>query len=115
MGSEILFAQFESTAVQLNEYLTLMQTIHGVNDLLGAVNGVGADSSGMASFVEGMQGLQEQLSGFNGIVEEALNEQMFNLESNVDAIQPVAGDDLQGVVSTQSDNELANRLKKVSK
>ncbi|MBG84729.1 MAG: hypothetical protein CMJ40_09305 [Phycisphaerae bacterium] len=113
MGSEILFAQFEATAGQLREYLGLMQTIDGVNDLLGAVNGVGDGAEGMASFVDGMRGLQEQLSGFNGIVEEALNESMFELEANVDAIQPVEGDDLQGVVSTSIDDELANRMKRI--
>ncbi|MCH2134248.1 MAG: hypothetical protein MK116_10900 [Phycisphaerales bacterium] len=113
MGSEILFAQFEATAGQLREYLSLMQTIDGVNDLLGAVNGVGDGASGMASFVEGMRGLQEQLSGFNGIVEEALNESMFELEANVDAIQPVDGDDMQGVVSTSIDDELAARIERV--
>jgi hypothetical protein len=113
MGSEILFAQFEATAGQLGEYLGLMQTIDGVNDLLGAVNGVGDGTEGMASFVDGMRGLQEQLSGFNGIVEEALNESMFQLEANVDAIQPAESDDLQGVVSTNIDDELANRMKRV--
>ena len=113
MGSEILFAQFESTAGQLREYLGLMQTIDGVNDLLGAVNGIGDDASGMASFVNGMRNLQEQLSGFNGIVEEALNESMFELEANVDAIQPVDGDDMQGVVSTSIDDELAARMQRV--
>ena len=114
MGSEILFAQFESTAGQLNEYLALMQTIDGVNDLLGAVNGAGVDTSGMANFVQGMQGLQEQLAGFNGIVEEALNESMYELEANVDAIQPVEGDDMQGVVSTSIDDELAARMGRVN-
>ncbi|MEE2906664.1 MAG: hypothetical protein VX527_02425 [Planctomycetota bacterium] len=113
MGSEILFAQFEATASQLREYLGLMQTIDGVNDLLGAVNGVGDGAAGMASFVDGMRNLQEQLSGFNGIVEEALNESMFELEGNVDAIQPVDGDDMQGVVSTSIDDELAARMERV--
>ncbi len=90
-----------------------MQTIDGVNDLLGAVNGVGDGTEGMASLVDGMRGLQEQLSGFNSIVEEALNESMFQLEANVDAIQPAESDDLQGVVSTNIDDELANRMKRV--
>ena len=39
--------------------------------------------------------------------------QDIRLEANVDAIQPVEGDDLQGVVSTNIDDELANRIKRV--
>ena len=115
MGSEVLFAQFEATASQLQEYLGIMQTIDGVNDLLGAVNGFGEDAEGMSSFVDGMRGLQEQLSGFNTIVEDALNESMFELEANIDVVQPEGDSDLQVVVSTSIDDELSRRIQRVNK
>ena len=35
------------------------------------------------------------------------------LEANVDTIQPVNGDDMQGVVSTSIDDELAARMQRV--
>ena len=88
MGTEVLFAQFESTAVRLEEYLTLLDTVEGASELLDMVRGIGGTTGEMSQFTSSMTQLQDQLSGFNVAVENALQESMFELEAAVDSIQP---------------------------
>ena len=114
MGSEVLFAQFEATSSNIQEYLTLLDTVDGASELLGVVRGVDGQSTGMTAFAHTMRELQQQLAGFNEAVETALQTSMFELEAQVDALQPMADVDAAGVVSASVDDELAARIDRVT-
>jgi hypothetical protein len=111
MGSESLFAQLDGTGSQLRDYLGLMQTMEGVDALLGSVQG-----DGMASFVEGMRTLQEQMETFSESMQGALEASMVDLESRVDALQSSAsGGNGEGVMTpTEIDEELQSRINRVA-
>jgi len=110
MGSESLFAQLDGTGSQLRDYLGLMQTMEGVDALLGSVQG-----DGMASFVEGMRTLQEQMETFSESMQGALEASMVDLESRVDALQSSASGDANGVMApTEIDEELQSRINRMA-
>ncbi len=111
MGSESLFAQLDGTGSQLRDYLGLMQTMEGVDALLGSVQG-----DGMASFVDGMRTLQEQMETFSESMQGALEASMVDLESRVDALQSSAsGGSGEGVMTpTEIDEELQSRINRVA-
>lgn len=111
MGSEVLFAQLEATAGSLQEYLELMDTVDGARRLLGVVNGA-EEGAGMAGFAASMSELQGRLGGFNDAVQQSLESSMFDLEAQVDAIQPT-GEGIAGVASGEVDAELQRRLESV--
>ncbi|WP_432798539.1 hypothetical protein [Poriferisphaera sp. WC338] len=121
MGTEVLFAQFESTAVRLEEYLTLLDTVEGASELLDMVRGIGGTTGEMSQFTSSMTQLQDQLSGFNVAVENALQESMFELEAAVDSIQPNdqamfssgISSDTSGFGSLAEDEELSARILKL--
>ena len=113
MGSEVLFAQFEATSANLREYLSLMDTVDGASRLLGMVNGVEGQAGGMAGFAKNMGQLQTRLATFNDALEQSLQSSMFELEAQVDALQPVADGDGSGVVSAEIDHELNSRLQRI--
>ncbi|QDU32034.1 hypothetical protein KS4_00620 [Poriferisphaera corsica] len=119
MGTEVLFAQFESTAVRLDEYLTLLDTVDGASELLDMVRGIGGSSGEISAFTSSMTQLQDQLSGFNTAVENALQESMFELESTIDSIQPSddgmysSNGNRTGFGSTNEDEELSARIMKL--
>jgi hypothetical protein len=111
MGSESLFAQLDGTGSQLRDYLGLMQTMEGVDALLGSVQG-----DGMASFVDGMRTLQEQMETFSESMQGALEASMVDLESRVDSLQSSAsGGNGEGVMTpTEIDEELQSRINRVA-
>jgi hypothetical protein len=115
MGSELLFAQFDATGKRLKEYLTLLDTVKGASDLLAMVRGMSDASGEMGQFASSMTELQQRLGGFNEAVEGELQQSVLELESAIDSIQPemsVDGD-AAGVVSTQQDAELAERIERL--
>ncbi len=114
MGSEVLFAQFESTAANLHEYLALMDTVNGAKSLLGKVRGVNEQGSGMTGFANGMVELQQRLAGFHKSIELALQTQTYELEAQVDALAPVFSEDGVGAISAQIDEELNTRLARLN-
>ena len=114
MGSEVLFAQFEATSSNLTAYVSLMNTVDGASELIRLVRGVDDGSAGMASFAKSMVELQEQLAGFNESVEQALEGRMFDLEAQLDLIEPFSGDISNGVASAEEDMELSARIARLS-
>lgn len=115
MGSEVLFAQFESTATRLKEYQTLLDTVKSADDLLSMVRGMNEAGSDMGNFTQSMSKLQERLGGFNNAVENALQDSMIDLESKIESIQPDPYDDTPGgVVSVEQDDELLERIDRVT-
>ncbi len=113
MGTEVLFAQFEATASNLNAYVSLMETVDGASQLMHIVRGFDEHSAGMASFAESMSALQQRLAIFNESVEQALQGRMFELEAQIDLIgSPPSG--TEGIiVTTEEDSELAGRIARV--
>jgi hypothetical protein len=110
MGSETLFAQLDGTGSQLRDYLGLMQTMAGVDSLLGSVQG-----GGMQGFVEGMKTLQDQMESFSESMQGALESSMVDLETRVDSIQATASDDEGGLLTpTSIDDELKSRIDRIS-
>ena len=112
MGSEVLFAQLESTATRMGDYLQLVRTVQGVNDLVAGVSGLQDGVGGMEGFVEAMRGLSTQLNGFDEAITSALESTMCDLEGRIDAIAPAEGDAAAGIAGIQIDDELAGRLQK---
>lgn len=109
MGAESLFAQLDGTGMQLRDYLTLMQTIDGVDALLGSVQG-----GGMEGFVEGMRTLQEQMETFSESMQVALESSMAELESRVETIQETETEDGSILAPTSVDDELQSRIDRVA-
>ena len=109
MGSEALFAQLDGTGSQLRDYLGLMQTMEGVDQLLGSVQG-----GGMEGFVEGMRTLQEQMEGFSESMQGALEASMTDLESRVEDLQTTESDDGSILTPTTIDDELQSRISRVA-
>ena len=109
MGSEALFAQLDGTGSQLRDYLGLMQTMEGVDSLLGSVQG-----GGMEGFVEGMRTLQEQMEGFSESMQGALEASMTDLESRVEELQTVESEDGSVMAPTSVDDELQSRIDRVA-
>ena len=113
MGSEALFAQFEASSANLREFLTLLDTVDGATRLTGLVRGLDGNTTGMTEFAAGMGELRERLSGFNTAVDGAIQSKMFELEAQVDALQPASGDEGSGVMPADVDNELADRIERI--
>ena len=113
LGTEVLFAQFEATATNLQEYVTTLDALNGASQLLGVVRGRDGQGSGMSEFARSMGELQKRLQGFNGAVEEVLEKSMTELESQIDAIQPEDDDINAGVISNQADDELQERIRRI--
>jgi hypothetical protein len=110
MGSESLFAQLDGTGSQLRDYLGLMQTMAGVDSLLGSVQG-----GGMQGFVEGMKTLQDQMESFSESMQGALESSMIDLETRVDTIQSTETGDEGGVMTpTSIDDELKSRIDRMA-
>jgi hypothetical protein len=110
MGSEALFAQLDGTGSQLRDYLALMQTIEGVDSLLGSVQG-----GGMEGFVEGMKTLQDQMESFSESMQVALESSMIDLETRVDSIQTSELTQDGGIMTpTSIDDELQSRIDRVA-
>ncbi len=118
MGSEVLFAHFEATAQRLDEYVTLLDTVDGASELLSMIRGLDGTGSEMAAFTSSMGELQNRLGEFNSAIEGALQENLFELEAKIDAIQPddeFAQANTTGVVSVYEDDELAARIAALQK
>lgn len=113
MGSEVLFAQLESAGGRMGEYLELIRTVQGVNDLIAGVSGLQDGIGGMEGFVEAMRGLSTQLAGFDEAITVALEGTMGDLESRIDSIAPPEGDASAGIAGVQIDDELAGRIQRV--
>lgn len=119
MGTEVLYAQFDSTGRRLQEYLKLLDTVEGADRLLGMVRGTEAAAGEMQQFSASMMELHRKLGGFHETVEDALEGSMSRLEARVDSIQPqamdLAGDQgvSAGIVSTHIDEELGARIARV--
>jgi hypothetical protein len=114
MGTEVLFAQFEATAANLEAYVSLMETVDGASQLMKIVRGVDDHSAGMATFAESMNELQVRLSGFNESVEQALQGRMIELEAQIDAVDPMASDPAFPVIGGNEDAELAQRMARLA-
>ncbi len=108
-GSEALFAQLDGTGSQLRDYLGLMQTMEGVDSLLGTVEG-----GGMEGFVDGMRTLQAQMETFSESMQGALESSMIDLESRVDSMQATESESGGIVTSTSIDDELQSRIDRVA-
>lgn len=115
MGSEVLFARLETTSANLEEYIELMNTVEGASKLLIHVHGLDGHTSGLAEFAENMQKLTEGLGGFTSTVQHALETRMYELEGQIEAIQPYdnMGFDDTGLVSTRADSELDERIERI--
>jgi len=119
MGSEVLFAQLEATSVNLQEYLSLMETVQGASELLSVVRGARRHGEGMSGFVASMSNLQGRLGAFNESVQQALEGRMIELSAQIDAIEPLEGD-VAGpggggaVMTAQSDAELNERIRRLT-
>ena len=109
MGSEALFAQLDGTATQLQDYLGLMQTIEGVDSLLGSVEGGGLDG-----FVDGMRTLQDQMELFSKSMEGTLESSMIDLETRVDSMQSTESESGGIITPTSVDEELQSRIDRVA-
>ena len=108
MGSESLFAQLDGTASQLRDYLGLMQTMEGVDALLGSVQG-----AGLEGFVEGMRTLQEQMESFSTSMQGALESSMMELESRVDSMSEMEAESGGVMAPSSIDDELQSRINRV--
>ncbi|MSQ90756.1 MAG: hypothetical protein EXS01_05095 [Phycisphaerales bacterium] len=108
-GSEALFAQLDGTSSQLRDYLGLMQTVEGVDQLLGSVDG-----GGMEGFVDGMRTLQTQMESFSTAMEGALEASMIDLESRVDSMQAPDTTGNGFVTPTAIDEELQSRIERMA-
>jgi hypothetical protein len=108
MGSESLFAQLDGTASQLRDYLGLMQTMEGVDALLGSVQG-----AGLEGFVEGMRTLQEQMESFSTSMQGALESSMMELESRVDSMSEMEAESGGVMAPSSIDDELQSRIDRV--
>jgi hypothetical protein len=110
MGCETLYAQLDGTASQLRDYLGLMQTVEGVDALLGSFEG-----GGMEGFVESMRSLQDQMETFSQSMEGALQVSMGELESRVESMQGAAdGKDGSILAPSSIDDELQSRIDRVA-
>jgi hypothetical protein len=113
MGTEVLFAQFQATAMNLKEYEELIRTVDGAARLLGVARGLGQSGHGLTRLTQSMSELQERLAGMNQHIEQVLNVKMIDLETQVDTVTAAASSDA-GTVSTDIDAELARRLQRLS-
>lgn len=109
LGSETLFAQLDGTATQLRDYLGLLQTVEGVDALLGSVEG-----GGMEGFVEGMRLMQSQMETFSQSMEGALQGSMAELESRVDSMQNLETKGDSVVAPSTIDDELQTRMDRMA-
>jgi hypothetical protein len=109
MGSESLFAQLDGTASQLRDYLGLMQTMEGVDALLGSVDG-----AGLEGFVEGMRTLQDQMESFSQSMQGALESSMMELESRVDSMAEMETESGGVMAPSSIDEELQSRIDRVA-
>lgn len=109
LGSETLFAQLDGTATQLRDYLGLLQTVEGVDALLGSVEG-----GGMEGFVEGMRLMQAQMETFSQSMEGALQGSMAELESRVDSMQNLETKGDSVVAPASIDEELQTRMDRMA-
>ena len=109
LGSETLFAQLDGTATQLRDYLGLLQTVEGVDALLGSVEG-----GGMEGFVEGMRLMQTQMETFSQSMEGALQGSMAELESRVDSMQNLETKGDSVVAPSTIDDELQTRMDRMA-
>lgn len=109
MGSESLFAQLDGTSIQLRDYLGLMQTVDGVDKLLGSFEG-----GGMEAFVEGMCTLQEQMEHFSESMQGELENRMIELETRVDSMGEMETESSGVMTPTSIDDELQGRIDRLS-
>ena len=109
LGSETLFAQLDGTATQLRDYLGLLQTVEGVDALLGSVEG-----GGMEGFVEGMRLMQAQMETFSQSMEGALQGSMAELESRVDSMQNLETKGDSVVAPSTIDDDLQTRMDRMA-
>jgi len=109
MGSESLFAQLDGTSIQLRDYLGLMQTVDGVDKLLGSFEG-----GGMEAFVEGMCTLQEQMEHFSESMQGELENRMIELETRVDSMGETETESSGVMTPTSIDDELQGRIDRLS-
>jgi len=118
MGTEVLFAQLEATSTNLEEYLSLMETVDGASELLSVVRGARRNGEGLSGFVTSMNDLQERLGTFNESVQEALRGQMMELDAQIDAIEPRPGDGFgagrNAAISSSADAELQDRIDRLT-
>jgi len=112
MGTEVLFAQFEGTVQNLREYEGLIDTVEGASRLLGVVKGLGESGQGLAAFSRNMTDLQKRMAGFNGQIEQLLEDKMVDLEAQSDAITTSMLEDASetSAMNSNMDDELAQRL-----
>jgi len=114
MGSEVLFAQFEATASNLRSYLSLMDTVDGAARLIEMVRGADGADAGMAGFADSMIDLQRRLASFNTSVEQALEGRMFELDAQLESIEPITAEfDAGGGIPLDEDLELAGRISRI--
>ncbi len=114
MGTEVLFAQFEATAANLQAYVSLMETVEGASQLMHLVRGVDDHSVGMASFAGSMDELQQRLATFNESVEQALQGSMLELEAHIDVLEPSLGGAQSAIMAVEEDGELMARIARLS-
>ncbi len=110
MGTEVLFAQFEATAANLEAYVSLMETVDGASQLMRLVRGASDHSAGMGSFADSMNELQQRLSAFHESVEQALQGRMLDLEAQIDSVEPMSARPGSVIISVEEDSELAARM-----
>lgn len=115
MGSEVLFSQLEATAERMGDYLDLLRTVQGVNDLIAGVSGMQDGLGGMEGFVESMRGLSETLAGFDESITAALEGSMGNLQERIDTIAPADGGPSATLPAISIDDELAGRMQRVNR
>ena len=114
MGSEVLFAQLEATAERMGDYLDLLRTVQGVNDLIAGVSGMQEGLGGMEGFVASMRGLSETLEGFDEAITSALEGSMGTLQERIDTIAPAEGDASLALPAISIDDKLAGRMNHLS-
>lgn len=110
MGSEVLFAQFQATAANLHEYMTLMETVDGAARLMQMVRGSGDNAAAMEDFAGSMTHLQQRLSTFSEAVEGVLQNRMAELEARIDSMAPTSDTDPFASGMIEPDAELNERL-----
>jgi len=114
MGSEVLFSQLDATALRMGDYLELLRTVQGVNELIAGVSGMQDGLGGMEGFVEAMRGLSDTLVGFDEAITSALEGSMGSLQERIDTLSPEEGVGTFGMPAVSIDTELAGRLQRVA-
>jgi hypothetical protein len=113
LASELLFAQFETSSSNLEDYLRLSDTIRGASQLVTMLSGGDDAANGMQGFAQSMVNLQTRLAHFNQSIDAYIQDDMGALDRQLDSLGENVRMPDPSTPLNQIDAELAERIQRL--